>query len=103
MATFYLDAERSGEAPLFIHEGDCLLKQTEAILLGEFSWASKALSKARKRTPDVERCKYCCPIKPINSKKPRQTRFQQIAEKIRRDQEAAANQAELGWPQPDES
>ena len=83
MPMFYVDDKRRKGAPFLVHQHGCLFRSKDALLLGEFTWTSRAIRTAEASERNVGRCSLCCPLPPINRKK-RQSKFQRLAEKLRR-------------------
>ncbi len=83
MPMFYLDDKHRRGEPFLIHNEACLFRRENAALLGEHAWASRALEAALVHRRRVARCRLCCPAPPINPKKPRPTKLDRLAAKVR--------------------
>lgn len=83
MPTFYLDDKHRKGEPFLVHMDGCLFRRDTAVQLGEHAWASRAVEAALAHRRRVARCKLCCPVGPINPKKPRPSKLQRLAEKLR--------------------
>ena len=82
VSRFYLDDKHRKGEPFLVHQEACLFRRDKAMLLGEYSWASKAIEAALGVRPAVARCQLCCSIPAICPKKPRQTKLQRLAKKL---------------------